>query len=161
MRRPAAPRPSAPSLAVPRTTPAETIPPDSPRSDPDADRLAVAISDAVQDHRGQLGLAARAYAVRRAWTIGFLDRVITDPLALLLGDVVSALEGTGYALVVARLPTEPMPCAGSAASAQQRGAERQPKSQLFAPPVLAPVIRLPTWVGLGDVGAEVRTTQRA
>lgn len=75
--------------------------------------------------------------MRRAWTIGFLARILADPLALRLGQVVSALDGTGFTLVVARLPTEPVPSVGT----QSRTLPRAPDPD---PSRLAPVIRLPT-----------------
>jgi hypothetical protein len=101
--------------------------------------LASAIVNAINEHRRRLGLAARSYAVRRAWTAGFLARILADPLALRVAQVVAALDGTGFALVVARLPEEPIPYAGCA-----RRREPETDSAETGSPELAPVIRLPT-----------------
>ncbi|GEM_PF-5750863 len=136
--------PSSRSSSASRGSPA------SARSDAAGAGLAAAISEAVGEHRRQLGLAARAYAVRRAWTLGFLARILSDPLALRVGHVVAALDGTGYALTVARLPAEPVPYAGSMSCGQPRARDAQPQPQ-----VLAPVIRLPTsdcLCGTSEVG---------
>lgn len=114
--------------------------------------VAAAISRAVDDHRRQLGLAARAYAVRRAWTMGFLARILRDPLALRVGHVVAALDGTGYALTVARLPAEPAPSAGSMSCAQPRARPAD-----VQPVALAPGLPVPTSeCRCGSSGASTR-----
>jgi hypothetical protein len=67
-------------------------------------RLTVAdtVGLALRDHRRRLGLSQRAYAAMRGWSASHVARLETGAGRFALGDVVEALDGTGFSLALVR-----------------------------------------------------------
>ncbi|WP_147064682.1 helix-turn-helix domain-containing protein [Knoellia locipacati] len=67
-------------------------------------RLTVAgtVGLALRDHRRRLGLSQRAYAAMRGWPASRIARLETGAARFALGDVVEALDGTGFGLALVR-----------------------------------------------------------
>ncbi|NYG06820.1 hypothetical protein BJ986_001307 [Phycicoccus badiiscoriae] len=57
---------------------------------------------ALRSHRSVMGLGQRSYAQDRGWSKSHGARLESAPQTLKLADVLSALEGTGYHLVLHR-----------------------------------------------------------
>lgn len=67
-------------------------------------RLTVAdtVGLALRDHRRRLGLSQRGYAAMRGWSASRVARLETGAGRFALGDVLEALDGTGFDLALVR-----------------------------------------------------------
>ena len=131
-----------------RGLPKEWVPP------LEAARAGLSVADevglALREHRRQLGLSQRAYALRRGLSRAMLARLEAGAGRMSLDTIAGALEGTGFTLFVAFCPDDPeltpdggaaalaVPDAGDGATAEPR---RRVPPESWAPTDLVARVR--------------------
>ncbi len=91
-----------------------------------------AVGLALRDHRRRTALTQRAYAVARAWSKTHQHRLEMHPDELRLGQVVTALVGTGYELCLRRVSAEDDPAGDDAEGEGEVTAADWPDAELVA-----------------------------